>query len=238
VSRWGVVTSPRAVEGGSGEAGRLEPALQRLAAWQGAWPPHRPVSVPVVVEAGGTLDDGRDDADALVDAGADLLLVTTGAGEELAVEALVVVAALLDLEPVRAVGTAPGTDWVGRTIAVRDGLRVGRPHRGAPADLLEALGATAVTRAAGVLAQAASRRTPALLDGSMAVAAAALSAARLAPGAQSWWLAGVGPPVPAAAEAHRELQLEPLLDLGLAGAAGGSIALSVLEQACDLVAPA
>jgi hypothetical protein len=49
-------------------------------------------------------------------------------------------------------------------------------------------------------------------------------------------LAGVSPPVPAAAEAHRELQLVPLLDLGLGGAAGGDIALSVLGQACDLVA--
>jgi nicotinate-nucleotide--dimethylbenzimidazole phosphoribosyltransferase len=232
MSRWGVVSAPAPVEGGDPAAGRLEPALQQLAACQGSWPPRRPASVPVLLDAAGSLDDGVALADDLIDRGADLLLAL-GAGD--GVDGLLVAAALLDLEPVRAVGTAPGTDWVRQTVAVRDGLRVARPHRGNPASLLEAVAAGAVARGAGLLAQAASRRTLVLLDGSTSVAAAALCAARMAPGAHTWWLAGTAPPVPAAAEAHRELQLRPLLDLGLAGPAGGAIALSVLEQACDLV---
>lgn len=234
MTSWGVVAAPGQVDGAAPQAGRLEPALQRLAAWQGAWPPHPPTApATVVLDAAGSLDDGRVRADALVDSGADLLVVH-GSGD--ALEALVVVAALLDLEPVRAVGTSPGADWASRTVAVRDGLRVARPHRGDPAAVLEVLGAGTVAVGAGLLAQAASRRTPVLLDGSTAVAAAALCASRLAPGAATWWLAGSSPAAPAAVEAHRGLQLTPLLDLRLPGPAGAVIGLTVLQQACDLVA--
>lgn len=231
---WGVVAVPLAVEGSAPEAGRLEPALRQLAAWQGAWPPHRPTApATVALDVAGGLDDGRQRADALVDSGADLLVVQ---GSDDVLEGLVVVAALLDLEPVRAVGTAPGPDWVRQTVAVRDGLRIARPHRGDPAAVLDVLAARTVAVGAGLLAQAASRRTPVLLDGSTAVAAAAVCASRLAPGAATWWLAGSSPAAPAAVDAHRELQLTPLLDLRLPGPAGAVIGLTVLELACDLVA--
>lgn len=235
MSRWAVVPAPDAVEGNASHAGRLEPALRWLASCQGAWPPRRPTSVVAVpLQPGrGSLDDGCATADDAADRGVDLL-VLQGGGDPC--EGLLVAAALLDLEPVRAVGTAPGSDWTRLTVAVRDGLRAARGHRADPELLLSAVGATAVAEGTGLLAQAATRRTPVLLDGSVLVAAAALCAARLAPGAAAWWLAGCGPPVPAAVEAHRELKLSPLLDLGLPGPEGGDIALSVLEQGCDLVA--
>lgn len=230
---WGVVAAPEQVVGRAPETGRLEPALQQLAGWQGAWPPRRPTSVRAVLLTGAdSIEDGRARADDAVDSGADLLVVQ-GGGDP--VEGLLVIAVLLDLEPVRAIGTAPGEEWLRQTVAVRDGLRTGRAHRGNPVALLEAVGATAVAAGAGLLAQAASRRTPVLLDGSAVVAAAAVCAGRLAPGAARWWLAGTTPPAPAAVEAHRELELVPLLDLGLGGPEGATIALSVLEQACDLV---
>lgn len=233
---WGVVAAPTPVEGAAPRAGRLEPALRWLAACQGAWPPHRPQHVVAVhLSSGGSVDDGRERADGLVDGGVDLLVLTGVAGSP---EGLLVAATLLDLEPVRAVGTAPGGDWVQQTVAVRDGLRTARTHRADPAGLLAAIDAGAVAQGAGLLAQAASRRTPVLLDGSTVVAAAALCAARLAPGSSAWWLAGSAPPVPAAVEAHRELNLPTLLDLGLPGPEGADIARSVLEQACDLVAGA
>lgn len=236
MTAWGVVAAPTPVEGAAPEAGRLEPALRWLARCQGAWPPHRPAHVVAVgLQEGGSVDGGRSRADSLVDAGADLLVLQGAAG---GVEGLLVAATLLDLEPVRAVGTAPGSDWMRQTVAVRDGLRTARAHRADPAGLLTAIGAGAVAQGAGLLAQAATRRTPVLLDGSTLVAAAALCAARLAPGASAWWLAGSAPPVPAAVEAHRELNLPTLLDLGLPGPEGADIARSVLEQACDLVAGA
>jgi hypothetical protein len=93
-------------------------------------------------------------------------------GEAASEEGLLVAAALLDLEPVKAVGTAPGGDWARLTVAVRDGLRTARLHRADPAGLLAAVGADTVAQGAGLLAQAASRRTPVLLDGSVLVAAA------------------------------------------------------------------
>ena len=85
---------------------------------------------------------------------------------------------------------------------------------------------------AGFLAQAAIRRTPVLLDG-VVVAAAALSAERLAPGARVWWQAGHRSPEPAHRIALAELDLEPILDLGLrlGEGTGAALALPVLRAA-------
>jgi nicotinate-nucleotide--dimethylbenzimidazole phosphoribosyltransferase len=238
VSGWGPVEAPRPVEGTAPGTGALEPALRWLASCRGEWPPRRPSCVRSVrlgeggpPDAPSSSDTGRAVADDLVDRGADLL-VLGGSGDTTG--GLLVLAVLLDLEPVRAVGTAPGRDWVRQTVAVRDGLRVARTHRDDPAGLLAAVEAGAVAAGAGLLAQAASRRTPVLLDGSVLSAAAALAASLLAPGSPAWWLAGAAPPVPAAAEAYRSLGLRPLLDLGLDGPEGAQIALAVLEQGCDL----
>ena len=64
----------------------------------------------------------------------------------------------------------------------------------------------------GSCAQAAVRRTPVLLDGLVAVAAA-LVADELAPGARDWWLLAQRSPEPALALAAEHLELSPLLDL-------------------------
>jgi nicotinate-nucleotide--dimethylbenzimidazole phosphoribosyltransferase len=166
-----------------------------------------------------------------VDSGADLLVVS-GSGDQAA--GVLVTAVLLDLEPVRVVGAAAVPDWTRLTVTVRDGLRSARRHRADPAGLLEATGAGAVAQLSGLLAQAATRRTPVLLDGSPLVAAGALVAGRLAPGASAWWLAGQSPPVPAARAAHAELRLEPLLDLRLGLPTGADLAADVLLAAVDL----
>jgi nicotinate-nucleotide--dimethylbenzimidazole phosphoribosyltransferase len=191
--------------------------------------------VAVRLDQGGSVDGGRTRADALVDGGADLLVLQGVAGSA---EGLLVAATLLDLEPVRAVGTAPGDDWVRQTVAVRDGLRTARTHRADPAGLLEAIGAGAVAEGAGLLPR---RPIGAPRCSSTAPRSSRLrrsAPARLAPGASAWWLAGSAPPVPAAVEAHRELNLPTLLELGLPGPEGADLARSVLEQACDLVAGA
>lgn len=141
---------------------------------------------------------------------------------------------LLDLEPVRAVGTAVSGDWSRLTVLVRDALRVHRRHRSDPVALLDALGGGSVAELTGLLARAAERRTPVVLDGSPLVAAAALVAARLAPGAAAWWLAGQAPPSPAGRACHRELGLSPLLDLGLSAPEGADLAQVVLVAGVDL----
>lgn len=212
--------------------GKLGPALVWLATAQGGWPPRRPQSVHRMVVDQGTFEDGLRLADELADAGTDLLVLSSGGDQ---VPGIVVAAALLDLEPVQAVGTAAGPGWAAAIVGVRDGLRGCRPFLGDPAGLLDAVGCPALSRLTGLLAQSAVRRTPVVLDGSPLICGAALVAERFAPGAAGWWLAGQGPPVPAARAALADLDLVPLLELGLALPQGAELALSVLEQALDLV---
>lgn len=227
-----VVAAPAEVTGADRSLGALGPALERLAGMQGSWPPHVPRSVRRVVVTGGSLDSGIDAADVAADSGVDLV-VLGAAGDP--VPGLVAAAALLGLEPVRAVGTSAGPEWTSRTVAVRDGLRTCRPHLGNPVALLDALGSRAVAELTGLLAQCAVRRTPVLLDGSTLVAGAALVAERLAPGAAAWWLAGQAPPSPAAAAALADLRLVPLLDLGLDRAEGAVLAELVLLGGLELL---
>lgn len=221
--------------------GRLGPALVWLATAQGAWPPHPPRTVRRVVVDGsapaeGAFEHGVAQADEFADSGADLVVL---GAETDRIAGVIAAAVLLGLEPVEAVGTSVGTavddGWAVWTVGVRDGLRTTRVHLGDPTELLRAIASPALSHATGLLAQAAVRRTPAVLDGSPLVCGAALVAERLAPGARAWWLAGQAPPNPAARRALDDLGLAPLLDLQLAGAAGSELARSMLEQAVDLV---
>lgn len=226
------VTAPTPVGDPPRELGRLGPALAWWASVQGSWPPRVPSQPRSVVLTDGTRDDGARQADALADSGCDLVVLGTR-GDQVA--GLVVLSALLDLEPVQAVGTSAGAEWVRLTTGVRDGLRTARMHVGDPERLLQAAGGGAVAHCTGLLVQCAVRRTPVLLDGSAVTAAAALVADRLAPGAPAWWLAGQVPPLPAARNGLADLGLTGLLDLGFAGPEGAELARAVLEQAVALV---
>ena len=209
--------------------GRIGAALERLASTQGSWPPRPPRSVRrLLLGDQGSRETGSSLADEIADSGDDLVVLSCDADQ---VAGIVVVAALLDLEPVHAVGTVPGADWAALTVGVRTGLRATRSHIGDPVALLEAVGSPALATATGVLAQCARRRTAVLLDGSPLVCGAALVAERLAPGASAWWIAGQVPPNPAAARALADLDLVGLLDLALALPLGADLALSVLLQA-------
>jgi nicotinate-nucleotide--dimethylbenzimidazole phosphoribosyltransferase len=90
-------------------------------------------------------------------------------------------------------------------------------------------------RIAGLLAQSAVRRTPVVLGGSVLVAAGGLLAERLVPGARHWWLAGATPIGPAARLALTDLDLPPLLDLGLTVPGGAALAADVLTRGVELV---
>ena len=173
-------------------------------------------------------------ADEEVDGGADLLIAgDMGIGNTTAATTLV--AALTGTEPVALVGRGTGVDdagWARKTAAVRDALFRARGRTGDALALLASCGGADLAAMAGFLAQAGIRRTPVLLDG-LVVTAAAMAAERMAPGVRAWWRAGHRSPEPAHSAALAELNLEPILDLGLrlGEGTGAALALPVLRAA-------
>lgn len=172
-------------------------------------------------ETEAAVDLGKRIADAEVDEGADLL-VPAELGTGASTPAATLVAALTGTEPVAVVGRGSGIDdntWMRKAAAVRDALRRAKPVVTEPLELVGTAGGADLAALAGFLAQAAVRRTPVLLDG-LSVCAAALLAEELAPGARSWWTAAHRSTEPAHVLALEHLDLEPLLDLGVAEGSG------------------
>ena len=198
-----------------------------------------------VAEAERAFALGRRLADEEIDAGADLLIPgALGVGADTA--AAVVVAALRDHEPIDVVDRGDGTDdarWMLRTAAIRDALRRARPFAGDARSVLRVAGGADLAAIAGVLVQAALRRTPVIIDGP-AACAAALAAERIAPGARAWWRVGGDCPDPAARHAVEALSLAPLLDLkiraddGTGAFAAAALIAAAVEAAADLDAAA
>jgi nicotinate-nucleotide--dimethylbenzimidazole phosphoribosyltransferase len=153
-------------------------------------------------------------AEAEVDAGADLLIVgDMGIGNTTAAAAIIGLLGPADILSV--VGRGTGIDdatWMRKAAAVRDAMRRGKPHKGAPLDLLAAIGGPDIAAMVGLLLGAAARRTPVILDGTV-IAAAALIAHRVAYKSRDWWQAGHQSTEPAHAVALGRLDLTPLLDL-------------------------
>jgi nicotinate-nucleotide--dimethylbenzimidazole phosphoribosyltransferase len=185
------------------------------------------------------IEAGRTIADDEVDLGADLLIAgDMGIGNTTA--ATVLIAALTNTEPVVAVGRGTGIDdagWARKTAAVRDALYRVHDVRFDPVGVLRVGGGADLAAMAGFLAQAAVRRTPVLLDG-VVVTAAALVAERLAPGARAWWQAGHRSTEPAHTLALAQLELEPIVDLGmrLGEGTGAAVALPVVRAAIATLA--
>lgn len=190
-------------------------------------------------EALAAVQAGRTIADEEVDGGADLLIAgDMGIGNT--TPATTLIAALTGSEPVAVVGRGTGIDdegWARKTSAIRDALYRARGVIADPLGLLRMCGGADLAAMAGFLAQAAVRRTPVLLDG-VVVAAAALVADELAPGARAWWQAGHRSTEPAHALALQRLDLEPILDLGmrLGEGSGAAVALPVLRAAVATLA--
>lgn len=182
---------------------------------------------------------GRSITDRSVDAGADLLLVgDMGIGNTTPAAALV--AALLELDTSTTTGRGTGVDdatlahkqEVVATAVARAVAERGRD----PFGLLSALGGADLAAMAGIMLQAAARRTPVLLDG-VVTTAAALVAERAAPGTSAWFLAGHRSTEPAHGHALDALGLEPLLDLRmrLGEGSGALAALPLLRSATMLL---
>jgi nicotinate-nucleotide--dimethylbenzimidazole phosphoribosyltransferase len=193
-------------------------------------PPVAPRAVVrVEVGSGQGFDAALAEADRLVDAGADLVVLDAAGDAPPVIAAL---AALLDLEPVAAVGTATESDWRERVLAVRTLSRSAKPFVDDPAALLDHLDDPGLTRTAGLLSRLADRRTPVLCGGGTTTAAGALVAARLAE--TTWWLAGSVPVLPAAAQAWPAIGVEPLLDLGLTDGSA-DVAVGVVRSGLELL---
>ncbi|MFT4044209.1 MAG: nicotinate-nucleotide--dimethylbenzimidazole phosphoribosyltransferase [Gordonia sp. (in: high G+C Gram-positive bacteria)] len=192
-----------------------------------------------VAEARAGIAAGRAIADDLIDSGADLLMVgDMGIGNT--TPAAILVGILTRREPVEVVGRGTGIDdtgWMRKTAAIRDGMRRGRPYRHDLLALLAAVGGADLAAMVGFLAQAASRRTPVILDG-VVVTAAALIAAELAPGATRWWVAGHRSVEPAHTFALEHLDLEPILDLRmrLGEGTGALMALPTVVSSVEILA--
>ena len=173
-------------------------------------------------------------ADSEIDAGADLLILgDMGIGNTTAASAIVGLLAPCDV--VTVVGRGTGIDdatWMRKCAAVRDAMRRGREHKGAPLDLLATIGGPDLAVMVGALLRAAQRRTPVLLDGTVPTAAA-LVAHRAAYRARDWWQAGHRSTEPAHTAALDRLDLVPLLDLKmrLGEGTGALLALPLLASA-------
>lgn len=173
-------------------------------------------------------------ADAEVDSGADLLVLAVPASSS-PIPAAVLVAALTETEPVRVVATGLETSrWIETVREVRDRRRRAMPLRDDPDRLLTEMGGGVEAVAAGLLLQAAQRRTPVVLDG-LSTVAAALVVHAAAPQAHRWWQLADTSGEPAHQLAATGLGLTPILRLGTSTGDGtaGLLAVEVLRAAAD-----
>jgi nicotinate-nucleotide--dimethylbenzimidazole phosphoribosyltransferase len=181
-------------------------------------------------------------ADEEVDGGVDLL-VAAGLDATSTVRAAAAVAVLTGADVASVVGWGTGIDdreWMRRCTAVRDTARLARRTIAEGGDvirLLSTLGSTDLAATAGLLTQAAIRRTPVLLDG-LVTTAAALLAHRLSPRTARWLLPADASPDPAHAAALNKLRVRPVVDNGISLEDGTAalLAFPLLQAAAALLA--
>ena len=194
----------------------LSAAVRGLAADSGVGTRHLAVGVRDVEPA---MDAAVAAADAEVDAGTGLLLLAAGDPAP----AAVVAALLTGVEPVRLLprgaAVTDSATWIADAARLRDRLRAVRPLRHRPGALLAELDRPGLAAACAFLLRAAARRTPLLLDGPGAVAAALL-AADLRPRATQWWRVADTGPDAVQPHALHHLGDRPVLDLGTADGSG------------------
>jgi nicotinate-nucleotide--dimethylbenzimidazole phosphoribosyltransferase len=183
----------------------------------------------VQVSSGQGLSSGREEADRFVDAGAELVVLDSD-GASPAV--LAAVAAMLDLEPVAVLPPTSSPGWKEQVVQVRSALRTAAAHRFEPELVVEQLGDPVLGRLVGLLDRLTDRRTPVLLGGGTAVAAAALLTTRLRPAATDYLLAGSQPVDQVGVQALAACRLTPLLDLGL-DTGGADIAAAVVRAGLE-----
>ncbi len=180
---------------------------------------------------------GRDVADDEIDAGADLLL-TGDLGIGNTTPSATVIAALTGADATAVAGRGTGIDDAGlerkRRVIAAALARIGAGND--PLEVLRRVGGADLAALAGLCLQAAARRTPVLLDGVIA-GAAALAAARCEVGTTAWLVAGHRSAEPAHGLALDALGLQPILalDMRLGEGTGALLALPILRSAVTLL---
>ncbi len=153
--------------------------------------------------AEGDVAAGAAVADDEIDRGTDLIVLAVPGA---AADAAIVVSILTNTEPVKVLARgAAATDpeaWMSLATDVRDRRRACLKDRNHPDRLIAEIGSPRLALAAGLALQAAARRTPVLLDGPVALAAALL-AYEAQPRAVRWWSVA-------------DLSSDPMQDLALA----------------------
>ena len=180
------------------------------------------------------LQRGMRFADQEADKGTQVLLLGD-LGRGLTTVAAAVIGSVCSVEPVKIIGRGSGIDdeaWKTKVAVIRDAMFRVRDDKAVASRVLQQIGSADLVVMAGILAQAAVRRTPVIFDG-VGAAAAALCAQMLAPGAAAWWLAASAGTEPAALPALNALGLEPLLDLqlGTGQGLGAVLALPMVRYA-------
>lgn len=163
-------------------------------------------------------------ADGEIDAGSDLLLLAV---PDEAPAAALVVGLLTGAEPVallpRGAAATDSAGWIADAIRLRDSRRALASLRHSPGELLTAVDSPVLAAATAFTLRAAARRTPLVLDGTGALAAALLCA-EVQPRAAQWWQVSDTSVDPVHARAVQHLGQTPVLQLD-AGRGDGTAAL-------------
>lgn len=189
-------------------------------------------------EVSAALDVGASVAAAAVDEGAQLL-VTGEMGIGNTTSATALIAAFTGADPDDIAGPGAGGDaaTVARKAAViRRALNRLDPDA-APLTVLAELGGLEIAALVGYITAGAARRTPVVVDGLIATAAA-LVAARLSDDVTGYLVAGHRSTEPGASIALAALHLEPVLDLGLrlGEGSGAALAVPIIQAAARVLA--
>jgi nicotinate-nucleotide--dimethylbenzimidazole phosphoribosyltransferase len=191
-----------------------------------------------LAEARQALEVGIEQADVLVDEGVRLLVAgDMGIANTTASAALVSV--FTGRSPAEVTGRGTGIDdptLAHKTDVVTGALALHRPDPAEPLAALAAVGGLEHAAIAGFLLGAAARRTPVIIDGVIACAAA-LVAQALAPEAVGYFVAGHRSTEPGATVALDQLGLEPLieLDLRLGEGSGAALAVPLVQSAAAVL---
>ncbi|MGD9701883.1 MAG: nicotinate-nucleotide--dimethylbenzimidazole phosphoribosyltransferase [Acidimicrobiia bacterium] len=178
-------------------------------------------------DARAALDVGAEVANALIDDGADLLVMgDMGIGNTTASAALI--AWFTGSPPAGATGRGTGIDdeMLAAKIRVIDGALDRLTDAATPTEVVAEVGGLEIAALAGFLVAGVSRRVPVLLDGVIALAAACVADA-YASGVTRGCVAGHRSPEPGASLALEHLGLRPMIDLGLRLGEGSGACLAI-----------
>jgi len=187
-----------------------------------------------LAEANSALALGAVLADEAIDSGADVLLPgDMGIGNTAVAATIIGLLTGNAADNVTGRGTGIDDDVLARKrAAIATAMDRARDVVDDPTALLSRVGSPDIAAMTGLLARAAERGVPVVLDGIVSCSAA-LVAERIAPGARGWWAAGHVSTEPAARIALASLGLVPLLDLDLrlGEGTGALLALPMLAAA-------